>query len=666
MCEPTLFASATPPGPSNKSLREKISSAIQDTAHFILFCIICAVSIGKHYLFLFAKRKSIDVKSLSEFNKKAVYVITGCDSGFGNLLSKALVQQSGVIIVSLCLTTEAAKELEQYGIIGIKCDVTSDDDVQKMKVQVEQLLDSGKNVLHSIVNNAGVADPGEFLFYNNLSAVQKTMDVNFMGQLRVTQALLPLMIKTSPTFGGRVINMSSVCGATASVGNCAYNASKFAVEAWSDSLRQELVNFNIKVVKIRPGQFSTDIQKAWAERLVINYLNSSQQVRDLYGQEAWAENARKTMKDMGENEGNPHHVVEVLVSLLAKDSNLNELKPHYWLGDDAKTIWRALAAVPTEVSDSVKRYLSFKPIQTKEVPPPGVVSHVTIRVRSIQQSLPFYEALGMTPLGDTENGMQLLTSGSSTSKWNTCVMLKEDPAMASPRGRCYEAGMTRLCILTRNHDKDVKRLVDAGFKPVAPTAVDKTGGILISEVLTAFTDPDGFIVYLVQFKGVIGLYVQFLLWKRRQQSPSLFHWTINVSSIDNAMNLFGKLGFKTIADQVGNDQVASDLLPAFNIDPATCVIDRIRICHLPNDNFCATLMKWVNPKSEKRGWELSNSMTISVHDVAYTLETARLAGLETKEPEELLMPVFGRVMVGQVFVEPGSASIEVCSFSTRH
>ena len=245
-----------------------------------IYGLICAVASSYHYSkklisSSFSKNTNEVPKDLSgkPIVKKKVVVITGCDTGFGRLLSEQLSSEStgssdnNIFVVALCLTSEAAQQLTKLNdaICGIQCDVTKDDDVQCASRKIKEILNEKKAYLHTLVNNAGIASPGNFLFYNDTKPLEQTMAVNYFGMLKVTQSLLPLFLRTSSTFGGRILNLSSVCGASSSAGNAAYNASKFAVEAWSDSLRLELKEqpFNIAVVKIRPGQFSTTIQSSW-------------------------------------------------------------------------------------------------------------------------------------------------------------------------------------------------------------------------------------------------------------------------------------------------------------------------------------------------------------------------------------------------------------------
>lgn len=148
--------------------------------------------------------------------------------------------------------------------------------------------------------------------------------------------------------------------------------------------------------------------------------------------------------------------------------------------------------------------------------------------------------------------------------------------------------------------------------------------------------------------------------------PYLFHWTINTMDVKAAMRGFELLGYKTFSNQDKN-QILNDLLPAFSIDPETTEIEYIRLCHLPEDTFLATLMQWNHPKTEKKGAELNNSIAISVDDVDFALQKARDAGFTTKDEVEIReFPVFGKVPVGTFFVDQDSAPVEVICFTQKY
>lgn len=343
------------------------------TGHLAIFTTICVASVHFHvYKRMQSLWKPRTVPTEHDACPKVV-VLTGCDRGFGRLLAEKLLASSDYIVVALTLTAEAAKELNALAsttgkLKAVKCDVTSDEDVKHMKDYVEKILVTEKAVLYGIVNNAGIADPGDFVWFADNTTLRKVMDVNFFGTANVTQALLPLVLRTSPTLsnGARILNLSSVCGTTASPGNSAYNASKFAVEAFSDSLRIELGPFNVHVSKIRPGQISTQIQSDYIDNLLKNYAKAPATVRDLYGGDEYAAKVSKTFEAFGasDNMAKPSLVVDSLTDLLAKRGD--KLKAAYWIGSDAHTLWRALHTLPTAVTDSVKRgVLHIAPILQK-------------------------------------------------------------------------------------------------------------------------------------------------------------------------------------------------------------------------------------------------------------------------------------------------------------
>jgi len=153
----------------------------------------------------------------------------------------------------------------------------------------------------------------------------------------------------------------------------AYNASKFAVEAWSDSLRLELEPFRISVVNVRPGQISTSIQQDWTTNLLKNYETAPPQIRELYGEERYSDMIRKVFEFFAKG-GNtltqPKVGVDALLDTIHTPQR--KLQSCYWIGSDAHTLWRALHVLPASVADTVKRgILHFAPLQ-QPLPPAEV------------------------------------------------------------------------------------------------------------------------------------------------------------------------------------------------------------------------------------------------------------------------------------------------------
>jgi 3-oxoacyl-[acyl-carrier protein] reductase len=198
--------------------------SLASAANLAIFWSICVVACS-HYG-LKQLKSSFQSRSTPEKDeRKKLIVISGCDRGIGRLLAEKLQQSTEYIALALTLTKEAAQELKDLQIYSFQCNVTSEKDVKAMKAYVETIVEKEKAVLYTIVNNAGIADPGDFAWFPDINIHKRVMDVNYFGQLRVTQALLPIMLRTTPLVGGRILNMSSVCGTSASPANSAYNAS---------------------------------------------------------------------------------------------------------------------------------------------------------------------------------------------------------------------------------------------------------------------------------------------------------------------------------------------------------------------------------------------------------------------------------------------------------
>jgi len=180
--------------------------------------------------------------------------------------------------------------------------------------------------------------------------------------------------------------------------------------------------------------------------------------------------------------------------------------------------------------------------------------------------------------------------------------------------------------------------------------------------IAAYKDPDGFVVYIIQFKHVIGLACKYLGYKYEITQPWLFHWTINVQDSAKVNKLFEAIGFQPMSDQ-NKDQVGEGLLPAFGLKGEDTVIEHIRLATLPDDHFVATTMEWVKPVSTKTGQELSNSMCISVDNVEKALEKAEDAGMVVKGGvKKVVLPYYGSVQVGTAYLEEGSNRIDFVAF----
>jgi NAD(P)-dependent dehydrogenase (short-subunit alcohol dehydrogenase family) len=133
--------------------------------------------------------------------------------------------------------------------------------------------------LKGLVNNAGVAQPAP-LELIPLEELRRQLEVNFIGQIAVTQAFLPQLRRAR----GRIVNVSSIGGRVASPALGAYAASKFAIEAASDSMRMELHPWGIDVSVIEPGSIGTEIWRRGGEAADATLDRIPEEQRKLYAE----------------------------------------------------------------------------------------------------------------------------------------------------------------------------------------------------------------------------------------------------------------------------------------------------------------------------------------------------------------------------------------------
>lgn len=185
-----------------------------------------------------------------------VILITGCSSGFG-LLSAVHLAKKGYTVYASMRNLEKQQDLlkesslHNVHISILQLDVT---EIDSIKTAVDQIINE-QGRLDILVNNAGFGIGG---FFEDLSQaeIRNQMDVNFFGVQNVTREVIPHMRRQGY---GKIINISSVAGFSTSPCFSAYNASKWALEAFSESLRYEMKLFGIDVYLIEPGTYKTKI-----------------------------------------------------------------------------------------------------------------------------------------------------------------------------------------------------------------------------------------------------------------------------------------------------------------------------------------------------------------------------------------------------------------------
>ncbi len=183
-------------------------------------------------------------------NKNGV-LVTGASTGIGFATSVELAKSNYRVFAGV-RSEKDGKSLEAASpnITPVILDVTKSDQID----ECYKLISCHEFETFSLVNNAGIVvfGPVETL---PLGDFRNQFEVNFFGLIEVTQKFLPLMRKNP----GRIVNISSISGIESTPFLGAYSASKFALEALSDSLRWELLSSGIKVIIVQPGPIATPI-----------------------------------------------------------------------------------------------------------------------------------------------------------------------------------------------------------------------------------------------------------------------------------------------------------------------------------------------------------------------------------------------------------------------
>ena len=184
-------------------------------------------------------------------------VVTGASSGIGAATARALAAEGFAVALAARREdriNELAEEITGGGgkALAVPTDVGDPDSARSL---IQKAKDEFGSV-DVLVNNAGVMLLGP-IFGAELEHWQRMVNVNLLGLLYCTHAALPVMQEQG---GGHIVNVSSVAGRVARLGSGVYNATKWGVGAFSESLRQEALNFNVRVTIIEPGYVDTELQ----------------------------------------------------------------------------------------------------------------------------------------------------------------------------------------------------------------------------------------------------------------------------------------------------------------------------------------------------------------------------------------------------------------------
>ena len=270
-------------------------------------------------------------------------LVTGSSSGIGYHTALDLDKRGFHVFAGVRKVADAERLQAEASprLTPVIMDVTQPEQIEQAIAQIAETV--GDAGLFGLINNAGIAvmSPWEFFPAEDL---KKQIDVNFMGQVAVTQACIPLLRQAK----GRILNMSSVSGLVVFPFFGAYAASKWSLEAFTEGLRQELYPWGIEVISIQPGSIQTPIWEKEAANAQQRMAQFPPEAFALYGHEI--EVMQKRVSSSGED-GLP---VETLTELIHTALTVKRPKTHYLL---AKKGWqtRLLRILPARLSDQLVR-----------------------------------------------------------------------------------------------------------------------------------------------------------------------------------------------------------------------------------------------------------------------------------------------------------------------
>jgi short-subunit dehydrogenase len=236
---------------------------------------------------------------MTSSTQKPVWFITGCSTGFGRELALHTLSLGYPTVVTARNPQQVEDIVKGHegNALVLKLDVTDSEQVNAaVKATTERV-----GQIDVLVNNAGVGYFGAFE-ESDISEVRQMFEINVWGLTEMTRAVLPGMRERR---AGTVVNISSVGGLVAFPSLSFYNASKFAVEALSESLSQEVQPLGIKVLLVEPGPFRTD----WAGRSANQASNTIADYQETSGKRTEA-----TRSYSGNQPGDPKRAAVAIVN----------------------------------------------------------------------------------------------------------------------------------------------------------------------------------------------------------------------------------------------------------------------------------------------------------------------------------------------------------------
>lgn len=271
-------------------------------------------------------------------------LVTGASTGIGNACAHRLAERGWQVFAGVRREVDfeqlSNKANSSGKITPLILDVTEEASIKAAFEVISDAVD-GKG-LGGVVNNAGVVVPGPLEFIP-LDELRRQFEVNAIAPVAVIQAAMPLLRRNT----GRIVNIGSISGKISTPMMGPYSGSKFAIEALSDSLRNELAPWGMHVALVDPGNIKTPIwQKttAFADEMLPTMPPEMQ--------ELYAPLIEKT-RAMAKNSEETAIPAETVANAVAHALGSNRPRIRYFVGTDAKLGSLAARLLPDGLRDRV-------------------------------------------------------------------------------------------------------------------------------------------------------------------------------------------------------------------------------------------------------------------------------------------------------------------------
>ena len=196
-------------------------------------------------------------------------IVTGASSGIGEATAAALAAEGASVALGARRKEkldEIVKRIEGEGgkAIAVEADVGDEEQAKNLVASTVEEF-GGVDIL---VNNAGVMLLG-LVYGADTEEWRRMIDVNCLGLLYCTHEVLPVMGNGR---GGHIVNVASTAGRNAYLGSAVYNMTKFGVVGFSEALRQEALNVNVRVTCVEPGYVDTELQGHNTNPMVVERM----------------------------------------------------------------------------------------------------------------------------------------------------------------------------------------------------------------------------------------------------------------------------------------------------------------------------------------------------------------------------------------------------------